>query len=223
MDNFIHFPILEDLLRSERTSNDDLPDIDGMMKSIMDGTPVFTKTEPQTFASRPGRADMHELLSFRPGRRTRTANSKQRLAKAVAAIIIEKSRARLPAPTSPRITTPAEPDDAWSWQTELEMIGDYMPLPTTPTAIRDVDVARATGLRVTVAEDENRLAKRAASGSLSEDDYVALLLGTPAEQRLAKSAIVQWKKIQRGDEIWELGYDKNDVLIAEYLTEDKEI
>lgn len=217
-----NIPPFEDLLRHEAPEPDNGIDLDALIRACVSGEPVVTKTQANTYASRPGRADASELLThhfqrFKAPAPT-SAPDNSDIAKMVADLVAEQMKALSPS-TMTRPATEAAPARAtspeaamWDWETEI--IGDgagVIPRKQTEPA----SATYAAGARSRSIDDGGDLSKRA-------NIYTSMLLGTPTEQRAAHSAIVTWKAVNRGGTVWKQGYDEDSVLVAEFQTDEEE-
>jgi len=95
-----NIPPLEDLLRNDASESEPL-DVAELMKSVLSGSPVVTNPATESYAAKPGRADMETLLKahharFTPPEPTR-APSGNDIGNMVASIVAEQVKVLSPA------------------------------------------------------------------------------------------------------------------------------
>jgi hypothetical protein len=149
-----NIPPISDLIPPVEPSDGEPLDIAKMMDAVRNGETFLSKTEPHTFAARPGRRDAETLLKesyqrFTPSR-TATENDIKGM---VADIVAEQIHAMQKSPQTPArderridpagaLTQPAA-ESEWDWAEEIEVIGEPQAIPDRPTPMKYAARSRA--------------------------------------------------------------------------------
>jgi hypothetical protein len=189
----ILIPPLSDLIPPIEPNDGEPLDVAKMMAAVRNGEPLLTSPERNSFAARPGRADCETALKaaysrFQPAPAPAT---EQTIAKTIEAIVAARIKAlspstlKVPEKQSTRTGEPVTPQGAeWSWDEEIEVIGDPEKIPTIAAEVKPMRYA-------------------AGGSAIDNDRTIVNELEKRATSETRKNGMVEWmrKEIASGESI----------------------